>query len=154
MKAQSKNGAAKTALRSRNAATPKSASSRSKTVEIPSRWRANYRALSALREQLSAAWHERLKDAAEPSEVRSMHPAEMASGAFERERALVELAREQLQLHEVEAAMRRIEAGTYGICESSGKHIPAARLKALPWTRFCKEAELRLERAVGSEGRA
>lgn len=36
--------------------------------------------------------------------------------------------------------------GTYGICEESGEAIPAARLKAVPWTRFTREVEERLEK--------
>ena len=40
-------------------------------------------------------------------------------------------------LDEVEAALTRLEAGTYGICEACGKPIGAARLEAMPATRFC-----------------
>ena len=37
--------------------------------------------------------------------------------------------------------MRRILSGAYGICERTGKRIPMQRLRAVPWTRFTKEAE-------------
>ncbi|HWD24115.1 MAG TPA: TraR/DksA C4-type zinc finger protein [Acidimicrobiales bacterium] len=40
-------------------------------------------------------------------------------------------------LKEVEAAIGRIEAGTYGICEKCGNPIEPARLEAMPATRFC-----------------
>jgi DnaK suppressor protein len=40
-------------------------------------------------------------------------------------------------LRDVEAAIERLEAGTYGICERCGNPIEAARLEALPATRFC-----------------
>jgi DnaK suppressor protein len=41
--------------------------------------------------------------------------------------------------------MRRILDGSYGVCEKRAKRIPAARLKAVPWTRFREEVEARLE---------
>jgi hypothetical protein len=41
--------------------------------------------------------------------------------------------------------MRRILDGSYGVCEQTGKRIPAARLKAVPWTRFREEVEAQLE---------
>ncbi len=42
-------------------------------------------------------------------------------------------------LDEVDAALARLEAGTYGTCEACGKPIVAARLEAMPATRFCIE---------------
>jgi RNA polymerase-binding transcription factor DksA len=53
-------------------------------------------------------------------------------------------------IEEVNAALARIEQGTYGRCELTGKPIPADRLDAIPWTRFTAEAEAQLE----SEGQA
>ncbi len=40
-------------------------------------------------------------------------------------------------LDEVEAAIARLEAGSYGTCEACGKPIGVARLEAMPATRFC-----------------
>lgn len=55
--------------------------------------------------------------------------------------------RSELQQENVEAivrdidhAMERIEEGTYGICEVTGKPIPVARLRALPWATMTVEA--------------
>jgi DnaK suppressor protein len=42
-------------------------------------------------------------------------------------------------LDEVDAALERLEGGTYGTCEVCGKPIGAARLEAMPATRFCIE---------------
>jgi DnaK suppressor protein len=48
------------------------------------------------------------------------------------------------QLIEIENALARIDAGTYGLCEETEELIEPSRLKALPWTRFSVEgAELR-----------
>jgi RNA polymerase-binding transcription factor DksA len=40
-------------------------------------------------------------------------------------------------LEEVDAALKRLEEGTYGICEVCGKPIGAARLEAMPAARLC-----------------
>lgn len=48
------------------------------------------------------------------------------------------------QLIEIENALARIDAGTYGYCEETEEIIDPSRLKAIPWTRFSVEgAELR-----------
>src|SRR5215207_2848189 len=41
------------------------------------------------------------------------------------------------QLDAVEAALTKLDEGTYGRCEVCGKEIPAARLEAMPASRFC-----------------
>ena len=43
------------------------------------------------------------------------------------------------QLEEVNAALSKVKAGTYGDCDSCGKQITKKRLKALPWATLCKE---------------
>ncbi len=47
------------------------------------------------------------------------------------------LAANQEQLDDVEHAIAKIEAGTYGTCDVCGSTIGAARLEAMPATRFC-----------------
>lgn len=51
--------------------------------------------------------------------------------------ALALLDTEGHALAEANAALARIEAGTFGVCESCGQPIAKARLKALPYARFC-----------------
>lgn len=65
------------------------------------------------------------------------HDPEGATIAFERSQvgALVRQARQRLA--EVEAATRRLDAGTYGVCESCGRPIAPARLEARPEARTC-----------------
>ncbi len=41
------------------------------------------------------------------------------------------------EIDEIDAALARIEAGTYGRCAVDGKEIDPARLEALPYTRLC-----------------
>jgi RNA polymerase-binding transcription factor DksA len=49
--------------------------------------------------------------------------------------ALVGTLRETLQ--DIDAALSKIDAGTYGRCESCGNEIAEARLEAMPMARFC-----------------
>jgi DnaK suppressor protein len=49
-------------------------------------------------------------------------------------------------LDEVEAALRRIEKGTYGVCEANGERIAMPRLKAIPYARYCIKCQARFER--------
>ena len=58
---------------------------------------------------------------------------------------LVEI--ESRELSKIENALRRMENGTYGICEATGKPIPLARLKALPYATLCIEAQRELEQS-------
>jgi hypothetical protein len=59
--------------------------------------------------------------------------------------ALVKVSGDQNTLFEIDEALNRIMTGKYGVCEATGQPIPTARLKAIPWTRFVKEEETRLE---------
>ncbi len=74
------------------------------------------------------------------------HLADTASETFEREldEGLEEDAARQLR--EVEAALGRIEAGSYGTCEVCGKPIPEERLEAIPWATLCVEDARKLRR--------
>ena len=71
--------------------------------------------------------------------------AETANAAFEQDKALGRVSTYQEMLDEVNQALSRIENGTYGICELTGKPISDERLEAIPWTRFSIEAEQQLE---------
>lgn len=55
------------------------------------------------------------------------------------------------RLAEVDAALRRMDDGTYGICEETGEEIPFRRLQAEPTTRYTVEA---LEMLEDERGRA
>lgn len=72
------------------------------------------------------------------------HPADVASEMFERSKDLALRQDMEQQLDQIEAALGRIENGTYGKCESCGKEIPTERLEAMPSASMCiecKEAE-------------
>lgn len=52
---------------------------------------------------------------------------------------------ERRLLDEVEAALRRVEKNVYGICEANGEKISVARLKAMPYARYCINCQARFE---------
>jgi len=62
-----------------------------------------------------------------------------AVSSIEKELAASTMDRAMRSLTEVEAALKSIESGHYGVCTHCGQHISEARLKALPWTRLCVE---------------
>ena len=89
-----------------------------------------------------------LRSRAEGSEASAfgMHQADAGSDAYDRDFALSLLSQEQDALYEIDEALKRIEMGTYGKCEMSGKPIPRARLEAIPFARFTVECQSQLER--------
>ena len=74
------------------------------------------------------------------------HMADAGSDAYDRDFALSLLSQEQDSLYEINEALKRIDIGTYGICEMSGKPILEIRLEALPFARFTVECQAQLER--------
>jgi RNA polymerase-binding transcription factor DksA len=67
--------------------------------------------------------------------------------AVERERDLALSAQARAAVEQIDAALERIEAGTYGVCVASGLSVPQERLRAIPW------AAERVEYKVGGLGR-
>lgn len=53
--------------------------------------------------------------------------------------------RERLLSRKTKHALRRIEEGTYGICDGCGEHISIARLEARPDTNYCLDCKTRME---------
>ncbi len=65
------------------------------------------------------------------------HDPEGATIAFERQQVAALLEQARRRLADVEAAVRAVEAGTYGSCETCGRPISAERLAARPAARTC-----------------
>ena len=65
---------------------------------------------------------------------------DFASSVAEQERVSRLLERERAKLAQIEWAMKKIPAGTFGICEETGEVIARRRLVAAPWTRCCVAA--------------
>lgn len=86
------------------------------------------------------------KDASGDLSSYSFHMADQGTDNFDREFAASLLNSEHDVLYEIEEALRRIDQGTYGVCEMSGQPIERERLKALPFARFCVAVQSEMER--------
>lgn len=76
----------------------------------------------------------------------SFHMADQGTDNFDREFAASLLSSEQDVLYEIDEAIRRVDAGTYGVCEATGEQIERERLKVLPFARYCVAAQAEMER--------
>lgn len=74
------------------------------------------------------------------------HLAEQGSETYEQSLALDLAAADRKLIKEIDDALKRIDAGTYGVCEITGKPIKPERLEELPWARFSIEAAREMER--------
>jgi DnaK suppressor protein len=82
------------------------------------------------------------------------HMAELGTDTFEQDFSLGVMERDQGVLEEIEDALKRIDKGTFGLCEGcleqgkapSKAAIPKARLNAVPYARYCVECARKRER--------
>ncbi len=58
---------------------------------------------------------------------------------------------EREQLSQIQAALRRLEKGEYGICQSCGQPINKKRLKIIPWTSLCINCQEKKEKEEAEE---
>src|SRR6266704_983849 len=115
-------------------------------VKIKGEWAKFYERLMELRDQLIRQMNGLAKESAQEMAGYSLHMADSGTDNFDRDFALSLLSSDQDAIYEIEEALKRIERGTYGVCELTTKPIPKARLSAIPWTRFTVEAQAQLER--------
>lgn len=80
------------------------------------------------------------------SEERAADPADEAGANLAQHEALARAAHDRPLLAEVERALAKMDAGTYGLSELSGEPIEPARLDVIPWARFTAEEQEDLER--------
>lgn len=102
-------------------------------------------------DSMAGVTRETLRNHPEGSEASGSgeHQADAGSDAYDRDFALNMLSKEQNALFEVEDALRRIDNGTYGICEISHKPIPILRLEAIPFARLTVECQSQWEKEKG-----
>jgi RNA polymerase-binding protein DksA len=74
------------------------------------------------------------------------HPADVATVTFDRELDYSLEENEERLLEAIDAALTRIDDGTYGICSACGQPIGEERLEALPWTTQCIDCKRKEER--------
>lgn len=122
--------------------------------DVPEKFKRYYKLLLDLRSHLTAGIElhseETLKrsskdDSGDLSSY-GQHMADAGTDTFDRDFALSLVSSEQEALTEIDAAIKRIHAGTYGICEITQKPIAKDRLLAVPFTRYSAEAQKDLEK--------
>jgi RNA polymerase-binding transcription factor DksA len=122
--------------------------------DVPEKFKRYHRLLLDLRKHLTAGIElhseETLKrsskeDAGDLSSY-GQHMADAGTDTFDRDFALSLVSSEQEALTEIDAAIKRIHDGSYGVCEISQKPIAKERLLAVPFTRYTAEAQKQLER--------
>jgi RNA polymerase-binding protein DksA len=75
-----------------------------------------------------------------------LHMADVGTENYEQEFTLHLVESERALLHEINDALMRIKAGTFGVCRERGVPINRARLDAKPWAKYCIEVAREKER--------
>jgi DnaK suppressor protein len=104
----------------------------------------------ALEEKRGSLLHDidvREEEAAE-GRVDSAEMEDVAEGVVEDRDRTALLEHDRTLLAEVEHALAKMDSGTYGLSETSGRPIPLARLRAIPWARNDAEEAWRIEHAA------
>lgn len=99
--------------------------------------------LLAERERLRAELAEEIES---PGQMTYGSQAAAATHVFEQQRDLALRERAQQHLAQVEAALGRLDAGTWGTCRRCGNAVAEARLEALPWAAYCIDCQTIVDR--------
>lgn len=81
-----------------------------------------------------------------PGQMTYGSQAAAATHVFEQQRDLALRDKERHQLRQVEEALARLDAGTYGRCASCGAAIASERLEAIPWAAHCIDCARKVAR--------
>ncbi len=87
-----------------------------------------------------------LSDETDEPTFQDNHLGDVATATFDREMASTLEENSTHVLAEIDAALARIDDGTYGVCVKCGKPIAEERLEALPWATLCIEDKRKQER--------
>ena len=77
-----------------------------------------------------------------------LHMADMGTDNYEQEFTLGLVEKDRGLLREINSALAKIQNGTYGICEGTGKPIAKASLEAKPWAKYSVEYMQKLENGL------
>lgn len=104
--------------------------------------------LLALRQEITQTLRDSSEEVRRPDESKgfSQHQADEGTDDFNRTISLNLTTREYETLQSIDHALEKMEEGTYGICEITGKEIPLPRLDAIPYVATTREAQEMLER--------
>ena len=86
------------------------------------------------------------KDAAGDISGYTYHMADIATDTYDREFSIGLASNERKLIYEIDDAVKKIEDGTYGICEECKNLITKTRLKAIPYARLCLKCQEKTEK--------
>ena len=86
------------------------------------------------------------KDASGDISGYTYHMADVATDTYDREFSLGLASNEQKSLYELEDALKRMDEGTFGVCEECKSLITRVRLKAVPYARLCLKCQEKKEK--------
>ena len=86
------------------------------------------------------------RDATGDLSAYSLHMADVATDNYDREFSLSLADNEQKLLNRINAAVERIDAGTFGLCELCEKKVAKARLKVVPYAELCVPCQEKQEK--------
>lgn len=86
------------------------------------------------------------KDAAGDISGYTYHMADIATDTYDREFSIGLASNERKLIYEIDDAVKKIEDGTYGICEECKNLISKTRLKAIPYARLCLKCQEKTEK--------
>lgn len=75
----------------------------------------------------------------------ALHMADVATDMYDREFSLGLASNDRELLYKVDAALKRIMDGTFGLCRECQKNISVARLKAIPYAETCLKCQEEIE---------
>jgi len=101
------------------------------------------RAIENLREDHPGRIVDEVEEMAGPS---ANHMAETATATLDRQIDYTLEEHSGQVLAEIDAALKRIDAGTYGLCANCGREIRVERLEAYPWASLCIDCKREAER--------
>jgi len=78
-------------------------------------------------------------------------PADLCVSSVSKETLFEQSSKRRTNLRLIEAALRRMDEGSFGECAGCGNEIPARRLQALPWTQFCIRCQEAIEHEHGAD---
>ena len=108
--------------------------------------------LQGIRDGIQREQDEAVSETAGELSSFDQHPGDSGTETFEMEKNVSLLEQVDDELLEIEAAVQRLERGTYGTCLACGRPIGDERLEAMPATRFCVEDQAKAERQSGFPG--
>ena len=86
------------------------------------------------------------RDASGDLSAYTVHMADMAADTYDRELSMNIVSSEQEILYQIDDALKRLEDGSYGICQQCNQAIVMSRLRAVPYASLCIDCQRSKER--------